>query len=114
MEEGYDLIGGLCRYYVLWKVPFPDYRSRRNQARKSDPSFHNNAAKETILQCVGRPMREEGDWCDGLILDAHFKWFKNSVTWPEEFRRTWREVNEIPLLKEDDYRARVKPPMQAA
>lgn len=111
MEEGYDLADDLCRYYILWKVPFPDRRNKLNRARReSDKSFENEDAKQTILQQVGRPMRSEGDWCDGLILDDHFRWFRNSVNWPASFRSTWREVTDIPTFKEDDYRARIKPP----
>lgn len=75
---GWDFPYEQCRYQILAKVPFPDMRSAVMKARAEvDPEYPMYLTAQDIEQAFGRGMRAEDDWCEGFIIDDHWKWFLN-------------------------------------
>lgn len=91
IKEGEDFAFDLCRYVILPKVPFPDSRDPMIQARiTEDKDYKNYLAMISILQMIGRGMRDARDWCEIIILDGHWLWFRDAVEFPKWFKRAWR------------------------
>ncbi len=96
-EEGIDLPHDACRYQIIAKVPFVDGRAPLAAARRKDDADHAlMETGQTIIQCAGRAMRAESDWCETFLIDDHFRWFQSRVAWPAWFKTAWRWVEEIP------------------
>lgn len=73
MEEGYDLVGELCRFQILMKVPYGflgDPIIKFNMQK--DFNTYVRAAVMRIVQASGRAVRSEKDFADTYILDAGF------------------------------------------
>lgn len=97
VEEGYDFPGDQCRFQIIAKVPFPDTRDPLLAARiKDDKSYRNVLTAQSIIQMYGRGMRSEVDWCETVIVDDHWLWFRRTVEWPKWFRETFQAVGDLP------------------
>lgn len=96
-STGWNFKGDLCRWQVISKIPFKDARSPLMKARiEREPQYPWNLAMQEFVQAVGRPQRDEWDWCETLIVDDSVGWFlaQNQGLAPEGFR-VW-EVSGIP------------------
>lgn len=73
MVEGIDLKDDLGRLQILCKIPYPyigdDVVSKK---MKEDPRWYAWIAVRTIVQSVGRCVRNENDWTTTYILDSCF------------------------------------------
>lgn len=88
MTEGVDLRDDLSRFQIFCKVPFPymgDEYVKRKMARS--PKWYPFVTARTVVQAVGRSIRNERDWATTYILDTSWEWFlkQNRSMFPEYF-----------------------------
>ena len=70
------------------KVPYPSLADKFIAAKKDfNQQWYSNLAAISILQGVGRGVRNENDWCVTFILDACFQMLFNMSrkVFPPEF-----------------------------
>ena len=76
--EGISLDDDLCRFQIIMKVPYPSLADKFIAAKRNfNPQWYSNLAATSILQGVGRGVRNEKDWCITFILDACFNTLYN-------------------------------------
>ena len=89
MTEGVDLKGELSRFQILCKIPYPYLGDKliRKKMNKWKWWYPLQTAK-TIIQAVGRSIRNKDDYATTYILDED--WFKfygrNKNLFPQDFR----------------------------
>ena len=77
VSTGFDFPGDLCRYQIVGKIPFPDTRSLVLKARQEvDRDFFAYVAAQHLVQMAGRGMRSADDWCETIVIDDNWTWFK--------------------------------------
>lgn len=97
VQEGHDFADDLCRYQVIWKVPFVDSRDPLVEARaKEDKTYRTMLAIEAMEQMYGRPVRNFNDWAETYIFDKHWQHFRNQFGFHKWFRLAWRQVDRMP------------------
>lgn len=71
--EGIDLPDDLCRFMIILKVPYPSLGSEYVKAKMKyiDGWYHAQTVNQ-LIQCIGRGVRNENDWCITYILDGCF------------------------------------------
>jgi len=93
MEEALDLEGGLCRWQVLCKAPYPNTNDSRVARRLEDGqwAWYYRTALRTVVQACGRVVRAPDDHgatyvADSSILDLFERartdmppWFREQV-----------------------------------
>lgn len=91
MTEGVDLKDDLSRFQVICKVPFPYLGDKliRKKMHKWDWWYDLQTAK-TLIQSVGRSVRNENDKAVTYILDSIWERFygKNRQLFPENFKKS--------------------------
>jgi len=76
-HEGLDLKDDLSRFQVILKVPYPDLKDKQISARmKVDKGYYGLLTALKLVQCYGRSVRSDEDWCDSFIIDSNFRRFK--------------------------------------
>lgn len=74
LNEGIDLPGDLCRFIIIFKVPYPQLQDKLVQAKmKVFPSWYKSKTSNCIIQGIGRGNRYKEDWCITYIIDGCFK-----------------------------------------
>ena len=73
MDEGVDLPGELCRFQILYKLPYPSTEDERVQLRERTYEDGNEwyvyKMLTRLIQAYGRGIRFEGDYCKTYLLD---------------------------------------------
>jgi hypothetical protein len=72
----------------MMKVPYPSLASKYVVAKNNfDPYWYNETTAVSVLQGVGRGVRNDKDWCVTFILDGCFNNILNMTRYmfPEEF-----------------------------
>ena len=91
MTEGVDLKDNLSRFQVICKIPFPFLGDQliRKKMNKWDWWYDLQTAK-TLIQSVGRSVRNENDKAVTYILDSIWERFydKNKKLFPENFKKS--------------------------
>lgn len=91
MTEGVDLKDDLSRFQVICKLPFPFLGDKliRKKMHKWEWWYDLQTAK-TLIQSVGRSVRNENDKAVTYILDSIWERFygKNSKLFPENFKKS--------------------------
>ena len=73
LAEGIDLPDDLCRFIVILKVPYPNIKDKLVAEKiKLFPLWYNSKTSNSIIQGIGRGVRNEHDYCETYILDACF------------------------------------------
>ena len=88
MMEGVDLADDASRFQVLCKVPFPYLGDRVIQLRKArNPSWYACQTARSVIQALGRSVRNDADHATSYILDSDWVRFyrTNTAMFPEEF-----------------------------
>jgi Rad3-related DNA helicase len=88
MMEGVDLADAASRFQVLCKVPFPYLGDKVVQLRKDrDPSWYACQTARSVIQALGRSIRNDTDHAVSYILDSDWvRFYRNHVAmFPEEF-----------------------------
>ena len=72
--EGVDLPDDYCRFIIIVKVPYPNISSRSVELKKElFPLWYESVTSNSIIQNIGRGVRNENDYCDTFILDGCFQ-----------------------------------------
>jgi len=88
MMEGVDLYDDFSRFQVICKVPFPylgDLVVKRRMER--NPNWYPYMTAKSIIQSLGRSIRNEKDHATSYILDADWERFyrNNRRMFPKDF-----------------------------
>ena len=69
--EGIDLKDDLCRFIIVMKIPYPSLGDKFTERKfKSNPQWYIWKTVNSLIQGIGRGVRNENDWCETYILDA--------------------------------------------
>jgi hypothetical protein len=88
MTEGVDLADDASRFQILCKVPFPYLGDQVIQLRKvRNPGWYACQTARSVIQALGRSIRNDTDHATSYILDADWQRFyqTNVGMFPEEF-----------------------------
>lgn len=96
VEEGVDFPHEQVRWQIVVKIPFDPPSALTKARKKVDPDYVYYTTAQSLIQMVGRGVRAETDWCETLIFDINFGWFRNRATFPRWFRAAWRQAADIP------------------
>jgi ATP-dependent DNA helicase DinG len=86
--EGMNFEGDTSRFQILMKVPYMTLAdSFVSEKSKRNPMWYNWKTFLTLLQGVGRSVRNDKDWCKTYIIDGSFEKFfdGNYNFFPKEF-----------------------------
>lgn len=86
--EGIDLPEDDCRFIIILKVPYPSLTDIYVKSKmKLFPNWYNSTTSNTIIQGIGRGIRNENDYCVSYILDSCFNALFNDTMeqYPIEF-----------------------------
>ena len=105
MGEGVDLPGDLCRFQIIYKLPFPDWGDKQiNQRTEIDREWYDYKTCLNIVQTHGRGMRHNEDYCRTYVIDSRFKTYIKE-TFPNNFLPdTFKEAiegNELDLKEKN-------------
>lgn len=99
--EGLSFDDDLSRFQIIMKVPYPSIKDKFVAAKqKVNPEWYSNTTAISVLQGVGRSIRNEKDWCVTFILDGCFSsLFKNSYAmFPEHFTSRIQQISPYTIL----------------
>ena len=94
MSEGVDLKGELSKFQILCKVPFPYLGDKVTKKKMSKWSWwYNTQTVRTIVQSIGRSIRNENDKAVTYILDSDWSRIKSrsKELFPKGFFRNYHE-----------------------
>lgn len=72
IKDGVDFKGDLCRFQILFKVPFPHLNEQVKYRKSLDEKWYYYQAVMAIMQAYGRGIRDSDDYCSMYILDSDF------------------------------------------
>jgi ATP-dependent DNA helicase DinG len=93
MQEGVDLKGDLSRFQIICKVPYPYLGDKVVKKRMHKWKWwYDYETLKTVVQSIGRSIRNETDFAITYILDTDWIRFasKNKKNLPENLRETLR------------------------
>ena len=74
MNEGVDLPGNLCRFQIIYKIPYPDLGDKQTRIRSDmDSVWYEYKTSLALVQTYGRGMRFEEDYCRTYFIDNRLK-----------------------------------------
>jgi len=88
MMEGVDLKDDSSRFQIICKVPFPYLGDLVVQKRMEKNKFwYPYMTAKSVIQSLGRSIRNENDYADSYILDSDWERFykMNKNMFPEDF-----------------------------
>ena len=94
MSEGVDLRDDLARFQILLKVPYPSLGDKLVRKRMHKWSWwYPMQTVKTVVQAVGRAIRNEDDHAVTYILDADWRRFygQNKELFPAAFKDAVKE-----------------------
>lgn len=89
MDRGIDLPDDLCRVQVVAKIPFPNTKDKRINARmysQGGQGWYRLQTIRTLIQMTGRGVRSKDDYATTYILDSQFI---NNLLKSEHLFPTW-------------------------
>ena len=98
MQEGVDLKGECSRFQVICKIPYPYLGDKWVKARmKRWRWWYNYETVKTIIQSIGRSIRNETDYATTYIIDSAWSSFfgRTKHLYPPNFEKRF----EIKKLK---------------
>lgn len=101
LVEGLSFDDDLCRFQIIMKVPYPSLADKFVSAKMNyDNQWYSNTTAISILQGVGRGVRNMHDWCVTFILDGCFlRLLQTSRSmFPQEFCERIKVLNSSTLL----------------
>ena len=76
MNQGVDLPGDLCRFQIIYKIPYPRIKDKQTEfRRKDDPFWFQYKTAITLVQTYGRGMRSEDDYCKTYFIDSRLDYY---------------------------------------
>ena len=96
LVEGVDFPGDLCRFIIIMKVPYPNITSKIVKAKMNVfPMWYESTTSNTIIQNIGRGVRNEDDYCTTFILDGCFTrlYEETMQQYPDEIKARMKFIN---------------------
>ena len=95
MSEGVDLPGDLCRFQIIYKLPYPDLGDKQIRLRaNADEDWYNYKTSLALIQAYGRGMRFEDDYCVTYFIDSRIRQFVSDDRFlPDSFKYHFRQTN---------------------
>jgi len=109
MNEGVDLPGDLCRFQIIYKMPYPDLGDRQVSLRNNiDNLWYDYRTCLSIVQTHGRGMRYDGDYCTTYFIDSRFRGYVRRDAnvnnfLPDSFRKAIDAMPADIEKESDDY-----------
>ena len=72
VKDGVDFKGDLCRFQIMFKIPYPQLNEQVNYRKEQDPKWYYYQAVMALMQAYGRGIRDKDDWCAMYIIDSSF------------------------------------------
>lgn len=93
MNEGVDLPGDLCRFQIIYKLPYPDLADKQIRLRaNADNDWYDYKTALSLIQTYGRGMRFEDDYCRTYFIDSRIVDFiENNKFMPKDFKYLVRQ-----------------------
>ena len=94
MNEGVDLPGDLCRFQIIFKLPYLTFEdpwiNKRKKVYEDGKNWYRYKMITKLIQGYGRGIRYEGDYCKTYILDNRlyeviYEDLENNETIPKYF-----------------------------
>lgn len=101
LVEGLSFDDDLCRFQIIMKVPYPSLADKFVAAKMNyDKQWYSNTTAISILQGVGRGVRNMHDWCVTFILDGCFLrlFYMSQSMFPPEFCQRIQVIDSKYLL----------------
>ena len=73
IKDGVDFKGDLCRFQIIFKVPYPQLNDQVRYRKSLDKSWYFYQAVMALMQAYGRGIRDKDDYCDMYIIDSDFE-----------------------------------------
>lgn len=73
IKDGVDFKGDLCRFQIIFKVPYPQLNEQVKYRKELDPKWFYYQAVMALMQAYGRGIRDNDDYCVMYIIDSSFK-----------------------------------------
>ena len=89
LNEGVDLPDNYCRFNIILKVPYPNLTNKLVKTKKElFPKWYINKTITSVVQGIGRGVRNENDWCATYILDGCFcgLYKQSEASFPDNFK----------------------------
>lgn len=99
--EGLSFDDDLCRFQIIMKIPYPSLADKFVSAKMNyDKQWYSNTTAISILQGVGRGVRNMQDWCVTFILDGCFTrlFYMSHSMFPQEFCERIKNIESSLLL----------------
>jgi len=99
VREGVDLKGDLCRFQILFKVPYPSLADNRVSYllnEKGHWNWYRQEAAKYVIQMYGRAVRSSEDHANFYVIDGSFYDLINkaSSSFPEWFAKAMKYGEE--------------------
>ena len=72
IKDGVDFKGDLCRFQIVFKIPYPQLNEQVKYRKDLDPKWYYYQAVMALMQAYGRGIRDKDDWCEMYIIDSSF------------------------------------------
>ena len=73
LKDGVDFKGDICRFQIMFKMPYPQQNELVKYRRAQDKSWYFYQAVMALMQAYGRGIRDMDDYCTMYIIDSSFK-----------------------------------------
>lgn len=117
LDEGVDLPGDLCRFQIIYKIPYLDLGDCQIKMRMAmDSEWYDYRTTLRLIQTHGRGMRDENDYSRTYVIDSRFNSYViNNRMLPDSFRDaiTNPGIDEMikkgeDLIKSNDYASAIR------
>lgn len=72
IKDGVDFKGDLCRFQIVFKIPYPQLNEQVRYRKELDKSWYYYQAVMALMQAYGRGIRDKDDYCIMYIIDSDF------------------------------------------
>ena len=73
IKDGVDFKGDLCRFQIIFKIPYPQLNEQVKYRKELDPSWYYYQAVMALMQAYGRGIRDKDDYCVMYVIDSDFE-----------------------------------------
>ena len=73
IKDGVDFKGDLCRFQIIFKIPYPQLNEQVKYRSDLDPKWFYYQAVMALMQAYGRGIRDKEDHCVMYIIDTSFR-----------------------------------------
>ena len=77
IKDGVDFKGDLCRFQIIFKIPYPQLNEQVKYRKALDKSWYFYQAVMALMQAYGRGIRDKDDWCVMYVIDSDFEQLYN-------------------------------------